>query len=100
CLTLSSILGDFIKFHDLEACKEEHFSLLINDNKVQEGNIQQMIFNLETLILFIVENIRLRQGDIIFTGTPFGVGVLKNDDYLTLKWVTEEVCDCTVKCNN
>lgn len=96
----SAILGDFIKFPGLEACKEENFSLLINDNKVQEGNIQQMIFNLETLILFIGENIGLRQGDIIFTGTPSGVGVLKNDDYLTLKWGTEEVGDCTVKCNN
>jgi len=93
----SAILGEFIPFPDQMDLRKENFSLLINDSKVQEGNISQMIFDLETLIHFIGSNLGLKKGDIIFTGTPSGVNALHNNDELALYWGTQNLGACTIK---
>ena len=82
----SAILSKFIDFPGEEACKNTNFSLVINGRQVQEGNIQSLIFDFQTLIDFCAENFGLGKGDIIFTGTPEGVGPLANGDELTLLW--------------
>ncbi len=93
----SAIISKFIRFPGVEPCKKENFSLLINNEVVQEGNINQMIFSLEKLLHFIGNNLGLKKGDIIFTGTPSGVGPLKNNDQLVLKWGKEELGNCVIK---
>lgn len=85
----SAILTKFIDFPGVEACKQTNFSLLINGSQVQEGNIQSLIFDFQTLIDFTAEHFGLGEGDIIFTGTPEGVGPLANGDELTLLWDEE-----------
>lgn len=85
----SAVLGKFIPFPGIQACNETTFSLYINEEKVQEGNLNKMIFSLETIIHFIGEHLGLKRGDIIFTGTPEGVGPLKNNDHIRLKWGSE-----------
>lgn len=94
--TNSAIISEFIPFPGVEQCTEENFSLLINEKLVQEGNISQMMFDLQTLIHFIGKNLGLHKGDIIFTGTPSGVGPLKNDDKLSLQWGQQQLGSCTV----
>lgn len=93
----SAIITNFIPFPGLEQCTEKNFSLEINDKVVQEGNVSQMMFSIHTLIRYIGMNLGLNQGDIIFTGTPSGVGPLKHDDRLALKWGDELLGQCTVK---
>src|SRR5690606_23288874 len=96
----SAIITNFIPFPGLEQCTEKNFSLEINDQVVQEGNVSQMMFSIHTLIRYIGTNLGLNHGDIIFTGTPSGVGPLKDDDRLTLKWGDELLGQCTVKFQN
>ncbi|MBW6459028.1 MAG: fumarylacetoacetate hydrolase family protein [Bacteroidales bacterium] len=58
------------------------FHLLLNGKKVQEGNARDMIFSFETIIAYISKFITLTPGDLIFTGTPAGVGPVKAGDRL------------------
>lgn len=93
----SAIISKFISFPGLEECTKQNFSLIINEKMVQEGNVTQMIFDLSTLIRYIGDNFGIKQGDIIFTGTPPGVGPLKNKDHLSLKWGQRELGNCMIE---
>jgi acylpyruvate hydrolase len=59
-----------------------HFHLDINGQTVQKGNTADLLFNFETLICFVSQYITLRKGDLIFTGTPAGVGPVQIGDHL------------------
>lgn len=63
---------------------EVEFGLQINHQQVQLGNSAEMIFSIPQLISFISHYIALQPGDIIFTGTPQGVGKLNSGDKLSL----------------
>ena len=58
------------------------FHLDINGQTVQKGNTRDMIFNFETLICHISKYFKLLEGDMIFTGTPVGVGPVQIGDEL------------------
>ncbi|MBL7956705.1 MAG: fumarylacetoacetate hydrolase family protein [Flavobacteriales bacterium] len=58
------------------------FSLKKNGTVVQDGNSGQMIFDLPTLIAHVDKYMRIETGDLLFTGTPAGVGPLKAGDSL------------------
>jgi 2-keto-4-pentenoate hydratase/2-oxohepta-3-ene-1,7-dioic acid hydratase in catechol pathway len=55
---------------------------LINGQVKQESNTEQLVFNVPQLIAFLSESITLEPGDCIMTGTPFGVGPLKEGDVI------------------
>ncbi len=59
------------------------FRLEINNRVVQEGNTSHMIYPVEDLIAHVSQYMTLRLGDLLFTGTPSGVGPLKIGDQLT-----------------
>lgn len=92
----AAIITDFIPFPGEEKCAEENFSLSINDRVVQEGNISLMMFDLQTQLHYIGQNLGLDRGDIIFTGTPSGVGPLQHHDELSLFWGNEQLGSCTI----
>ncbi|MDD2381168.1 MAG: fumarylacetoacetate hydrolase family protein [Mariniphaga sp.] len=58
------------------------FKLTINGNTVQQGNSGLMIFNFEEIISFVSKFMTLKMGDLIYTGTPAGVGPVKIGDHL------------------
>ncbi len=58
------------------------FSLLKNQQMVQQGNTRDLIFSFEKVISFVSQYITLRKGDYIFTGTPAGVGPVAMGDHL------------------
>ncbi|WP_164109378.1 MULTISPECIES: fumarylacetoacetate hydrolase family protein [Sphingobacterium] len=58
------------------------FSLTKNGQTVQSGNTSDMIFDIDSLISFISAYITLRKGDLIYTGTPVGVGPVAIGDKL------------------
>ena len=59
------------------------FRLEKNGQKVQEGNTNKMIFNIEEIICYVSKFFTLKIGDLIYTGTPSGVGKVSINDELT-----------------
>ncbi|MGV3489457.1 MAG: fumarylacetoacetate hydrolase family protein [Tuberibacillus sp.] len=82
----SAVLTEFIEFPGFEELKSTDFVLLKNDEEVQRGNINDMIFDMQSLIDFTAEHFGLDQGDVIYTGTPSGVGPASSGDRFALKW--------------
>ena len=75
-------------FFSLESLKKEinniDFYLDINGKKVQEGSTKQMLFSVDQLISHVSKYFTLKTGDLIFTGTPAGVGPVQREDLLEL----------------
>lgn len=63
--------------------KNINFYLKQNDKTVQVGNSKDMIFNIDQIIVYISQFMTLKKGDLIFTGTPAGVGPVSIGDTLT-----------------
>jgi acylpyruvate hydrolase len=78
----SAPVGELMPFEELKNKKEIIFELKINGATVQQGNSAQMIFSNEKIISYVTRFVTIRQGDLIFTGTPKGVGALKAGDLL------------------
>jgi len=77
----SAVVSDFYKKADFNM-KNLNFSLLKNTEKVQDGNTSMMIFSPEKIIAFVSQYFTLKAGDLIFTGTPEGVGKVAENDIL------------------
>lgn len=93
----SALLTKFIDFPGEEQCRSTNFSLLKNGRQVQTGNIKNLIFNLQTIVDFSGIHFGLSKGDIIFTGTPEGVGPVLDGDKLSLKWGEETLGQSIIK---
>jgi fumarylpyruvate hydrolase len=93
----SALLSQFIPFPGTEELSKHDFSLLKNGEKVQQGNIRNMIFDLQTIIEFTGENFGLGEGDLIYTGTPEGVGPISDNDHLSLLWGNTVLGECLIK---
>lgn len=59
-----------------------NFSLMVNGEKRQEGNTRMMLFKIDFLISYLSRFFTLKKGDLIFTGTPKGVGPVSKGDRL------------------
>ena len=77
----SAVVSDFFKKENFDL-KNLNFSLLKNKEEVQNGNTSLMIFSPEEIITFVSQYFTLRVGDLIFTGTPKGVGQVIENDFL------------------
>ena len=78
----SAVIGDWVekeKFLDVQAL---HFHLDINGQTVQEGCTSDMLYKIDELIAYISQFFTLKTGDLLYTGTPVGVGPVKIDDHL------------------
>ena len=79
----SAVVGNFVSLETIgEDVNRLPFHLDINGTKVQEGNTRDMIFKVDEIIAYISRFFTLKVGDLIFTGTPAGVGPVKIDDRL------------------
>lgn len=78
---------------------EEHFSLMLNGVEKQRGHIRDMIFDFQTLIDHIGQHYGLEADDVIFTGTPAGVGEVQHGDHMELYWGKERAGDCYIEVN-
>ena len=70
------------KFIEIESLNEINFSLKKNGEIVQKSNLKEMIFSPDQIIHYISKYMTLKIGDLIFTGTPSGVGPVKIGDKL------------------
>lgn len=89
-------ISPFIAFPGLEALADTDFSLRKNDVEVQRGNARNMIFNLQTIVEYIAAHYGIGAGDVIFTGTPAGVGGVAVGDRFELYWGEDRLSSCTI----
>lgn len=79
----AAIIGDFIKLEELNSnINQIKFHLNIDERTVQSGDTSQMIFKLDEIIEYVSQFMTLKIGDLIFTGTPSGVGNVTVNNHL------------------
>jgi len=71
-----------IKKRENEVLGNKNISLLINDEEKQNSSVNNMVWGIEELISILSKKIILKPGDILFTGTPAGVGKINRGDFL------------------
>lgn len=75
-------ISKFLDKNNFSNIQDINFHLDINGETVQKGNTSDMIFEIDEIIAYISQFITLKMGDLIFTGTPSGVGPVKIGDHL------------------
>ena len=85
----SAAIGEWLPVSELPGgIQDVHFHLDINGQTVQRGHSADMIHSVDELVAYISRFFTLRTGDLIFTGTPAGVGPVHIDDHLD-GWLEE-----------
>ena len=90
------ISNQFINKQDL-SLNELNFSLTKNDEIVQKGTTSDMIFSIDQIICYVSKFMTLKIGDLIFTGTPKGVGKVNIGDTLIGKIEDKEMFKTKIK---
>ncbi len=92
----SAVIGDKFFTQD-ELIAPIKFTLERAGNILQNGSSSDMIFSFDQIIAYVSQFMTLKIGDMIFTGTPAGVGAIQRDDILTGKIEGEEIFSLKVK---
>jgi 2-keto-4-pentenoate hydratase/2-oxohepta-3-ene-1,7-dioic acid hydratase in catechol pathway len=90
-------LGKFVPVSSAGDIRNLDFRLEINDKIVQSGNTSDMIFSIDEIVAFVSRYFTLKTGDLIFTGTPAGVGPLKKNDNLVAYLGEDPLLDFMIK---
>jgi 2-keto-4-pentenoate hydratase/2-oxohepta-3-ene-1,7-dioic acid hydratase in catechol pathway len=93
----SAVINRFIPLTVLPDPHAIHFQLELNGKVVQKGNTKDLIFSFEDVISYVSTFITLKTGDLIFTGTPAGVGPVKSGDHLVASVEGQVLLDFYVK---
>lgn len=91
------ISDKFLLVSDFKDLKNINFSLSINGELRQQGNTSLMLFDFDYIISYLSKFFTLRTGDLIFTGTPKGVGPVKVGDRLAAYIENEKLLEFDVK---
>ena len=81
----SAAIGDWVTLSETErrnGLKDARFRLDVNGQTVQQGSPESMLYPIDELIAYLSQFFTLKTGDLLFTGTPPGVGPVKIDDHL------------------
>lgn len=78
----SAVIGQFFPKEEFDL-ENLSFQLLKNNKVVQNGNTKAMLWKIDELIGYVSQYFTLKKGDLIFTGTPAGVGKVSENDELT-----------------
>ena len=98
----SAIIGDWLPLHDAEGktsidIQSLHFRLDKNGMPVQQGFAGDMLFTVDALISYLSRFFTLKTGDLLFTGTPVGVGPVAVGDLLEGYVENQRVLSCRCK---
>ncbi|MCB2220362.1 MAG: fumarylacetoacetate hydrolase family protein [Bacteroidetes bacterium] len=93
----SAPISKFIPLESLNDKNDIRFHLELNGEKVQDGSSTLMIFSIDHIISYLSKFITLKMGDLIFTGTPAGVGPVKINDHLVGYIEDKKMLDFRVK---
>lgn len=94
----SAVLSPFVTLEELKKPIDDlNFSLKKNGETVQVGNTKDMIFSVDNLIAYVSRFMTLKTGDLIYTGTPAGVGPVQIGDVLEGELEGRQILTCRVK---
>lgn len=93
----SACVGDFLPKSNFENLKQLNFCMYKNKVLAQKGNTRDMIFSFEKIISYASSFFTLLKGDLIFTGTPAGVGAVAINDHIECFVEDESVLEFDVK---
>ncbi len=93
----SAVIGNFLPATEFEDIQNISFSLDINGKTVQQGNSKDMIFSINELIAYVSRFFTIKIGDILFTGTPAGVGKVSINDRLQGYIGSDKMFDFNIK---
>lgn len=93
----SAAMGTFISKQAFQNIQDINFHLNINSNTVQQDNTSKMIYSVDKIIAYVSQFFTLKIGDLIFTGTPAGVGPVHIDDHLEGYIENKKLLDFNVK---
>ncbi len=93
----AAVIGEWIPKTDFEDLNNLNFELKKNDEVVQNGNTGLMLWKIDELIAYVSTYFTLKKGDIIFTGTPAGVGKVAANDYLSGSLENKELFNLRIK---
>ena len=79
----SAVIGNFLSKEKLGDLNNLEFTLYKNNEFVQDGNTNAMLWKIDELIAYVSQFFTLKRGDVLFTGTPAGVGKVHENDILT-----------------
>ena len=96
----SAPIGKFVKKSELGDLQNLHFDLSINNELRQKGNTNDLLFSFDKVIAYVSQFVTLKVGDLIFTGTPEGVGTVAIGDKLKLTLNSFDLFFFDVKLNN
>ena len=78
----SAVIGKWVSKSNYENVNNIPFSLLKNNQIVQSSTTEDMLWSIDEIIAYVSQYFTLKIGDIIFTGTPSGVGKVQSNDSL------------------
>jgi len=93
----SAVIGKFYDKNELGDLTNLKFHLLKNGELVQDGNTNAMLWKIDELIAYVSQFFTLKKGDVIFTGTPAGVGKVSENDVLVGTIATNEAFSIKIK---
>jgi len=93
----SAAISNFIPKTQVENIYDFDFKLDINQQNRQQGNTKNLLFSFEKIIAFVSQYITLKKGDLIFTGTPEGVGQVLAGDHLEAWLNGEQLLNFNIK---
>ncbi|MEM7486793.1 MAG: fumarylacetoacetate hydrolase family protein [Bacteroidota bacterium] len=93
----AAVVGKWMPKNKYENTDNMEFSLLRNGQNVQIGNTSLMLWKIDELISYVSTYFMLKKGDILFTGTPAGVGKVSPNDYLSGTLEGETMFEINVK---
>lgn len=93
----SAVVGKWLDLKPPIIAKSINFSLLVNNECVQKGNSKNMLFSFNRIITDISKYFALNIGDLVFTGTPSGVGECVVGDVLCGYFEDEKVFELDIK---
>lgn len=93
----SAVISNLIPKEEFDNVNDLNFSLSKNGKTVQNGNTGDVMFDFDSLIVFISKYITLRKGDLIYTGTPSGVGPVEIGDKLEGFLEDNSMFTCNIK---
>ena len=93
----SAAIGSFVSKQEFKSIQDINFHLDINSKTVQQGNTRDMIYSVDRIIAYVSQFFTLKIGDLIFTGTPAGVGPVNIDDHLEGYIENQKLLDFNVR---
>ncbi|WP_373071959.1 fumarylacetoacetate hydrolase family protein [Zeaxanthinibacter enoshimensis] len=93
----AAVIGKWVPKSRYKDLQDLNFKLLRNSETVQDGNTGLMLWKIDELIAYVSRYFMLKKGDILFTGTPAGVGRISANDYLSGYLEGEEMFSVKIK---